>query len=158
VFQLLRIFIRKTNFMSDEITTIKPRKLHRGEAIWSMIWNIFFLWLVNKVPDWDLKFITETYNTVLVILNINIVAQIAGYALILFFDFRWMWHLVRALLDAAGLVVMLVLYFLYPFDFSGIGGWSWLDILLPIIFIVGMVASGIGVIVHLLKLILKSKN
>lgn len=133
--------------------THKPGKSHRGEAIWSIVWNLFFLWIVNKVPDWDLPFINDQYDTVLWIMNLNIVLQIIGWALILFFDFRWLWHLARAVLDAASLVVLLTLYFLYPFDFSSVGGWSWLDTVLPIIFIIGMVASGIGVVVHLLKLV-----
>ncbi|TSA30576.1 MAG: hypothetical protein D4R67_00155 [Bacteroidetes bacterium] len=140
--------------MPEEIP-IKSRKALRGEAIWSIIWNLFFLWLVNKVPDWGLPFITDRYDTVLWILNLNIIIQIIGWALILFLEFRWLWHLVRAILDASSLVVLLVLYFLYPFDFSAIGGWSWLDVVLPIIFIIGMVASGLGVIIHLFKLILR---
>ena len=142
--------------MSDETSVIKPRKRHRGEAIWSIIWNLIFLWLVNEVPEWDLPFINERYDTVLWILNINLVLQIIGWGLILFLDFRWLWHLVRAVLDGASLVVLLVLYFLYPFNFSAIGGWSWLDILLPVIFIIGMVASCLGVVVHLYKLIFRS--
>lgn len=142
--------------MTEESTTVKPRKRHRGEAIWSIIWNLIFLYIVNEVPEWDLPFISDRYDTILWILNINLVLQILGWALILFLDFRLLWHLVRAVLDAASLVVFLVLYFLYPFDFSAIGGWSWLDVVLPIVFIVGMVASGIGVIVHLFKLVFRS--
>jgi len=133
----------------------KPRKRHRGEAIWSLVWNLIFLWIVNKVPDWNLPFINERYAIVLWVLNFNIVLQIAGYALIVFLDYRWLWRLVRAVLDAASLVVLLVLYFLYPFDFSEIGGWSWLDIVLPILFIIGMVASAVGMIVNLFKLIFR---
>ncbi|MBN1198278.1 MAG: hypothetical protein JXA23_02925 [Bacteroidales bacterium] len=139
--------------MTEE--TLKPRKRHRGEAIWSIIWNLIFLFIVNKVPDWDLPFITDRYTMVLWIFNLNIIVQIAGWTLILLLDFRWVWHLVRAVLDAASLVVLLVLYFLYPFDFSMIGGASWLDIVLPVIFIIGMVVSGIGVVIHLIKLIFR---
>ena len=144
--------------MTEETSGVKPRKRHRGEAIWSIIWNLIFLWIVNEVPEWDLPFINERYDTVLWILNINLVLQIIGWGLILFLDFRWLWHLVRMVLDAASLVVLLVLYFLYPFDFSAIGGWSWLDILLPVMFIIGMVASGLGVAVHLYKLIFSSSK
>ena len=131
----------------------KSRKKHRGEAIWAIIWNIFFLWIVNKVPDWNLAFISEQYDTILWILNLNIIIQIAGYVFILFLDFRWFWHLVRTILDAASLVTLLVLYFIYPFDFSTIDGWSWLDVVIPIAFIIGMVASGIGIIIHLVRFI-----
>ncbi|MBE0646545.1 MAG: hypothetical protein IH596_02055 [Bacteroidales bacterium] len=144
--------------MTEETSIVKPRKRHRGEAIWSIVWNLIFLYFVNKVPEWGLPFINDRYDTVLWILNLNLLLQIAGWALIFFLDFSWLWHVVRAVLDAASLVVLLVLYFLYPFDFSTVGGWSWLDVVLPIVFIIGMVASGIGVIVHLLKLIFRSSK
>jgi len=144
--------------MTEENTTLKPRKRHRGEAIWSIIWNLIFLYIVNKVPEWDLPFINDRYDTVLWILNINLILQIIGWALILILGFRWLWHLIRAILDGASVVMLLVLYFLYPFDFSAVGGWSWLDILLPVIFIIGMVASGLGVAVHLFKLIFRSSK
>ncbi len=142
--------------MSEE--TVKPRKRHRGEAIWSIIWNLIFLYIVNKVPEWDLPFINERYDMVLWIFNMSIVIQIIGWTLILFLDFSWLWHLVRAVLDGVSLVVLLVLYFLYPFDFSEMGGWTWLDIILPVVFIIGMVASGLGVFVHLFKLIFRSSK
>lgn len=142
--------------MTEENTVLKPRKRHRGEAIWSVIWNLIFLYIVNNVPEWDLPFINDRYETVLWILNINLVLQIIGWALILFLDFHWLWHLVRSVLDAASLVVLLVLYFLYPFDFSMIGGWTWLDIVFPVLFIIGMVASGIGMVVHLIKLVTRN--
>jgi hypothetical protein len=140
--------------MSAEIT-VKPRKSRRGEAIASIIFNLIFLYLINKAPDWDLPFLNERYDTVLWVLNLNIFLQLAAYALIVFIHLRWLWYLVRTVLDAAGLVTLLVLYFLYPFDFSGIGGWSWLDTVLPILFIIGMVASGIGIVVNLFKLIFR---
>lgn len=142
--------------MNEEI--VKPRKRHRGEAVWSIIWNLIFLFIVNNVPEWDLPFINDRYDTVLWILNLNLILQIIGWGLILFLDFHWLWHLVRAIHDAASLVVFLVLYFLYPFDFSGIGGWTWLDIVLPVMFIIGMVASGIGAVIHLFKLIFRSST
>ena len=139
--------------MTEEV--VKPRKKHRGEAIWAIIWNLFFLWIINKVPEWNLDFINDRYDTILWILNLNIVIQIAGYAMILFLDHRWFWHLVRAILDAASLVTLLVLYFIYPFDFSVIDAWSWLDVVIPIIFIIGMVASGLGMIIHLVRCIIQ---
>ncbi|MFC2101847.1 hypothetical protein ACFLS7_02535 [Bacteroidota bacterium] len=140
--------------MTEE--TLKPRRRHRGEAIWSIIWNLIFLYIVNKVPEWDLPFINDKYTTVLWILNLNLVLQIIGWTLILFLDFNWLWHLIRAVLDAASVVVLLVLYFLYPFDFSTLGGWTWMDIVLPIIFIIGMIASAVGMVIHLIKFIFRS--
>ena len=139
--------------MTEEV--VKPRKKHRGEAIWAIIWNLFFLWIVNKVPEWSLEFINDRYDLILWILNLNIAIQIAGYVIVMFFDYRWSWHLVRTILDAASLVTLLVLYFIYPFDFSTIDAWSWLDTVIPIIFIIGMIGSALGMIIHLIKFIIQ---
>ncbi len=139
--------------MTEEV--VKPRKKHRGEAIWAIIWNIFVLWIVNKVPDWNLFFINEQYNTILWILNLYIVIQIAGYAIIMFFDYPWSWHLIRTILDTASLVTLLVLYFIYPFDFAAIDSWAWVDTVIPIAFIIGMIGSGLGMIIHLIKFIIQ---
>ena len=139
--------------MTEEV--VKPRKKHRGEAIWAILWNLFFLWIVNKVPEWNLEFISDRYDLILWILNLNIAIQIAGYVIVMFFDYRWSWHLIRTILDAASLVTLLVLYFIYPFDFSTIDAWSWLDTVVPIIFIIGMIGSALGMIIHLIKFIIQ---
>jgi hypothetical protein len=146
----------KNIFMSAEIIYQKTRKKRTGEAIAAIIWNLIILWVINKVPAWDLPFINEHYETVLWILNLNVIAQIAGYALILFLNFRWLWYLVRTVLDTVGLVTLLALYFIYPFDFSGLDSWTWMDVVLPILFIIGMVGCGIGIVVNVLKLIFRS--
>ena len=133
-------------------TKEKSVKTRRAEAIWAIVWNIVFLIILNKIPDWDLKFITEKYDLVLWVLNLNILIQIGGYFICIFLTMYWLWQLIRALLDAASLVVFLVLYFLYPFNFAGIDGWTWLDTVIPIALIVGMIASGLGMVIHFFKL------
>jgi hypothetical protein len=142
--------------MNSEIKPEKSRKKHAGESIAAIIWNLILLWVINKAPAWDLPFINIHYETVLWILNLNIIAHIAGHALILLFHFRWLRYLVNGVLAAAGLVTLLALYFIYPFDFSGLDAWTWMDVVLPIVFIIGMVGSGIGMIVNILKLIFRS--
>lgn len=136
----------------------KTAKRHRGEAIMAIFWNLILMYIFYKVPDWDLPFINEKYNTVVWILYINVLSTIIGYILVFFFDFRWVWYLVRAILDGIGFVTMIVLYFVYPFDFSTIGGWSWLDIFIPIALIIGMIATVIGVIVNLWKLFFRPEK
>ena len=133
----------------------RPVKSRHAEAIWAIVWNVIFLWIVNKVPDWNLAFITDKYDLVLWIFNLNILLQIGGYIIIFFFVTPWVWHLIRAILDGGSLIVMLVLFFLNPFDFSAIDGWTWLDTVLPITFIVGMIISGIGMVVHFFKLMFR---
>jgi len=134
----------------------KPARSRRGEYIWAIIWNVIFLYIVNRVPHWNLEFITERYMVILWILNANLIIQIAGNILMLFFGMRWVRYLVKIPLEAASFVTLIVMYFLYPFDFSQVGGWHWLDWLLPILFIIGMVVSAFSVLVYAWKLVFRS--
>ena len=130
----------------------KPLKNRRGEHIWAIIWNIIFLWVVNKVPDWNLSFINDHYNAVLIFLNLNIYVQIAAHTVMAFLEIKWIYFLLRIVSEAATFVLFVILYYMYPFDFSGTT-YGWLDTVLPILMIITMVVSGISVIVYLLRLV-----
>lgn len=133
----------------------KKESRRRGEYIWAILWAIFFLWVVNKVPDWDLKFITKSYHSVLPILNINIFIQIAGNILMLLFMVPRLRHFIKAVIDASSFVALIVIYTFYPFDF-GATGHGWLDSILPWILIISLIVTGISVVVHLIKTIFSS--
>lgn len=130
----------------------KPLKNRRGEHIWAIVWNIVFLWIVNKVPDWNLSFINEHYNAVLIFLNINIYIQIGAHTIMAFIENRPLYYLMRILSEASTFVLFILLYYMYPFDFSAISH-SWLDVLVRIIMIFVMVVSAISVVVYLFRLI-----
>ncbi len=130
----------------------KPLRSRRGEHIWAIIWNIIALWVVNKVPDWNLSFINEHYNAVLIFLNINIYIQIAVHTGMAFIESRWLYHLLKMVSEASTFVLFIILYYLYPFDFSGTN-LSWLDILIPVIMIITLVVTAISIVVHLFRLI-----
>jgi hypothetical protein len=131
----------------------KPHKNRRGEYMGSIIWNLIWLYIVNKVPDWHLSFINDHYPTILWALNLNIFVQIGGNILMFLLDNRFVRHLSKIMIGIAGFLLLILLYYIYPFDFSGTGGWKWLDIVIPIIFIIGMVGSVLSVISNLWKLI-----
>jgi hypothetical protein len=131
----------------------KPGKSYRGEYIWSVIWNLIWLFIVNKVPDWNIPFINDRYQSVLWALNLNIFIQIGCYALMFIINHHSIRHLGKILMGIAGFLMLILLYYIYPFDFSGINGWTWMDTVLPIIFIIGMVGTAIGTIVNLWKLV-----
>jgi len=131
----------------------KPYSSKRAEFIWNIIWNFVFLWVVNKIPDWDLDFIRNNYGAVLWILNVNIVVQIVGNFLLVMITLHSIRYLIRILVEASGLVTLLSLYYIYPFDFSHWHGWFWLDWFLPVAFIIGMVVAGFKILSNIWKLI-----
>ena len=65
--------------MSSE-TRGKPNKL--AGYIASIVFNIIFLAILNKVPDWNLSFITESYPNILWAVNLSLGIQIAGNILL----------------------------------------------------------------------------
>jgi hypothetical protein len=131
----------------------KPARSRIGEYIANIICNLIFLWIVNKIPDWHLGFIRDNYMVVLWILNVNIFIQIAGNALMLISGLPAIRYLSRIIIEASGFVTLMVLYYIFPFDFSHFHGLLWLDWFLPIAFIIGMVVSAIKVISNLWKLV-----
>lgn len=131
----------------------KPAKNRRGEYITAIIWNLVWLFIVNKIPDWHLRFINEHYPTVLYALNMNIIVQIGGNAVMLILDFRFVRYLSKILMEAANFLCLIIIYYIYPLDFSGTGGWFWLDTVIPILLIIGMVVSALKVFSNTWKLI-----
>jgi hypothetical protein len=130
----------------------KPLRSRRGEHIWAIIWNIVFLWIVNKVPDWNLWFINEHYNAVLIFLNINIYIQIGTHTLMAFLETRWAYHLLKIVSEASKFMLFILLYYLYPFDFSG-RNLAWLDMLIPVFLIITMAITALSVLIHLFRLV-----
>lgn len=120
-------------------------KSRRGEYIASIIFNLIFLWIVNKVPEWHIPFIKDSYMVVLWILYTNILIRIGAAILMLVFETTPVRRIGNIITEAAGFVTTLVLYYIYPFDFQNFHGLFWMDWLLPIIFIIGMVVSAMKV-------------
>jgi hypothetical protein len=131
----------------------KPVRNRRAEYITTIIFNVIWLFIVNKVPDWHLKFINDHYMAVLWALNMNIFIQIGGNILMFIFDIRFVRYLSRIVLEAANFLVMIILYYIYPFDFSNIAGWHFMDWLIPWLLIIGMIVSVLKVFGNIWKLI-----
>ena len=130
----------------------KPLRSRRGEHIWAIIWNIIILWVVNKIPDWNISVINDHYNAILVFLNINIYIQIAVHTIMAFLEARWLYYLLKIVSEASTCVLFILIYYIYPFDFSKAGA-SWLDILLPFLFIIIIVITAVSIVVYLFRLI-----
>jgi hypothetical protein len=125
----------------------------RGDYIGAIIGNLIWLYIVNHLMDWNLQFITPHFPVVLWALNMNIFFQIAGNFLMLVLDIRFVKYLTRIILEAVSFLTLIILYYIYPFDFSVLHGWHFLVWLVPIALIIGMVVSAMKVISNIWKLI-----
>jgi hypothetical protein len=131
----------------------KPVKSRNGEYIANIIFNLLFLWIVNNVQEWDLGFIKDNFSVVVWIMNVNILIQIAGNILMLLSGLSVIRYLTLIITESASFVTQIVLFYIYPFDFSHFHGLFWLDWFLPIALIIGMVVSALKVFSNLWKLI-----
>jgi hypothetical protein len=126
-----------------------PRR-RMTDYIFAVIFNIAFLVVVNKVPDWNIVFITDSFPDVLWALNTSIAVSLAGNLILIFFHPRFLHHLLTAVFSVFGILATSVLLSVFPFEFAELVG-EWLNILVRIALIVGIVGSAIGVVVNIVK-------
>ena len=69
-----------------------PRK-RITDYVFSVIFNIAFLVVVNKVPDWNIAFITDSFPDILWAVNTSVAVSIAGNLILIFFHPRFLHHL-----------------------------------------------------------------
>ncbi len=129
----------------------KTLRNRRGEHIWGAVWNLFFLWLVNRVPDWNLAFINNHFNTILPLLSLNLCVQIAAHVTLIIFDVRWLRYFLKVITETSNFLTTLLIYFIYPFDFARVGH-AWIDVMIPFLLIITMAVSAVSVLIHLFKL------
>ena len=135
---------------SDRSSMMPRRRM--TDYIFAVIFNIAFLVVVNKVPDWNIVFITDSYPDVLWALNTSIAVSLAGNLILIFFHPRFLHHLLTAVFSVFGILATSVLLSVFPFEFAELVG-EWLNILVRIVLIVGIVGSAIGVVVNIVKAI-----
>lgn len=128
----------------------------KGEFIANIVVNVIFYYIVNHLQEWNVGFLRDNFSMVLWMINLNIFVQIGGNALMLLTEGqRTVRYLSRAVMEAASFIVQLMLFYIYPFDFSHAGSFAWIDTVLPILLIIGMVVSAIKVLSNLWKLFFK---
>ena len=128
-----------------------PRR-RMADYIFSVIFNIAFLVVVNKVPDWNIPFVTDSFPDVLWALNTSLAVSLAGNLILIVLHPRFLHHLFNAVFAVFGILATSVLLSVFPFDFSQVVD-EWLNILVRIALIVGIVGSAIGVVVNIVKAI-----
>jgi hypothetical protein len=128
-----------------------PRR-RMTDYIFAVIFDIAFLVVVNKVPDWSIPFITASFPDILWAVNTSVAVSLAGNLILIFFHPRFLHHLLNAVFAIFGILAVSVILSVFPFDFSQVVG-DWLNILVRIALIVGIVGSAISVVVNIVKAI-----
>jgi hypothetical protein len=127
----------------------EDKNISVASYIAGVVANAVILFLVNKAPDWNLRFLTDGYIAVLWVLNFSILVQLAGNAVLIFVHPRFLHYLAQTIFNVVSVLAIIILVAVFPFDFSFIN--PVINTLTRIALIIGGVGSGISAIVNLFR-------
>jgi hypothetical protein len=129
----------------------------RAGYVIAVLLNAALLVLVNRWPGWEaLPFLTTDTRLVIAVVNASVLVNLAANLVYLARDPRWLKALGDTLTTAVGLVAMVRIWQVFPFDFADWShDWSWL---LRVLLGVGMVGSVIGIAVQFISLVRQLAN
>ena len=137
----------------DKNTTTKPGKKPPNRIsnyIPAIIFNIILIIVLNKIPDWNIVFITESFPDILWAVNMSLAVHIVGNFILIFIHPLFIHHLANAAFSVFSLIATFIIFTVFPFDFSEIVG-DWLNILIRLCLIIGIVGAAISIVVHVVK-------
>lgn len=107
--------------------------------------NAAMLYLANAWPGWEaVPFLTDDTRLVMGLVNASIIASIVVNLVYLMHDPRWLGALGGVVSTSVGLLALLRIWQVFPFDF-GDSSFDW-ELVARILLGVGMVGSLIGIV------------
>jgi hypothetical protein len=122
----------------------------RAGYLVSAVLTALFLYLLNGEPGWrDISFLTGDTEQVLVLVNLSLVSGLVANLVYVLADPSRLKALGDLVTTGIGLVALVRIWQVFPFDFTG----YWFDwpLVIRIVLVVGMVGSVIGLIVQFVR-------
>lgn len=114
--------------------------------------NAALLIAINVWPGWPaVPFLTDATQEVVGFVNASIAVGLAANAVYLLADPRWLRALGDMLTTAVGLVALVRLWQVFPFDFPA-GGFDW-ALLARVLLVVAIVGSVIGILTAMISFV-----
>ena len=130
----------------------QARSARRVGYVFAVLFNAAGLYLINVWPGWDaVPFLTGDTRQVLGIVNAVVIASLAVNVVYLFTDPRWLVALGGLVTTVLGLIGLIRIWQVFPFDF-GDSSIDW-TLLFHIGLVVGITGSCIAIVVQLVQLI-----
>ncbi len=112
--------------------------------VFSIAFNLLFLWIANNLLNWQVQWITREWEDVLTLVTISVIANVVVYGLFLFYDKRTFYYVARIPLDIIAIIVSVQMIRVFPFAFEHLWGWNWLNSVAPWILALGIVGIAIA--------------
>ncbi len=130
-------------------TSVAARRFGFGVAA---VVNAAIWYVINVWPGWQqVPFLTEETTVVLWLVNISLIAGVVANVVFAAYDPPWVKALGDLITTSIGLVALVRVWQVFPFDFSGYStNWA---VLARFVLVVAIVGSIIGVVVQLVSLV-----
>lgn len=116
-----------------------------------IIVNSIALYVIQKVPEWNIEFITGQYGLVQNVLATAVIVQIAGGVILIVLRTRVMHYLLHVVFSFVSIYAVFRMITVFPFDFAVIGI-PVLETVLKILLIISLAAAFIGLVGNMFKL------
>lgn len=127
-----------------------------GELVGSAFGNAIVLVVANTVVLWrhlTRGVVLASWTDVLWAVDLSLAVGIALYLSLAFYRPSWFYWFSETAISAAGLVSTIVVFSVFPFDFSQIG-LGWINTAAKALLIVGMAGTAIAIVVNLSRLLM----
>ncbi|MGH4025199.1 MAG: hypothetical protein ACRDRV_11535 [Pseudonocardiaceae bacterium] len=119
--------------------------------------NAALLYLLNVAPGWQaLSFLTKDTPHVLALVNFSLLAGVVVNAMYLACDPPWLKSLGDLVTTGIGLAVLIRLWQIFPFDFSGTS-FNW-TLLVRVVLVVAAVGAVIGMVTQVVSLLRSARR
>lgn len=129
----------------------KEKEAKTSGFVAAIIFNIIVWYVVNNILSWNLGFIAPSFQDVLWIFNISIIATIIANILFLVYHPGWFRSIIQIILNILGFLVCYYLFTIFPFTFSQ----EAYSLVLQILLVLGMIALIIASLVEVVRLIMR---
>ena len=125
------------------------KREQKSEYFVAIIFNLIFFYIVNNLLNWQVYFITNSFNEVLWIINLSIIITIIGNILLLLYSPERFRHLMKIILNIVAFIAVYFVYIVFPFNFYN----SFYDWGFSILMILAMIGIIIAIIVEIYLLV-----
>ena len=125
------------------------KREQKSEYFVAIIFNLIFFYIVNNLLNWQVYFITNSFNEVLWIINLSIIITIIGNILLLLYSPERFRHIMKIILNIVAFIAVYFVYIVFPFNFYN----SFYDWGFSILLILAMIGIIIAIIVEIYLLV-----
>lgn len=111
--------------------------------------NIILLVLAHNIQDFEWAFITDNFQDVLWAVDLSLGVTILTSMILIVYDQKTFKHSIEIIQNMFSAISMIVMFSVFPFDFTEIVDATWINTVSRYGLLVGVVFTGIGIMGHI---------